>query len=192
MWEERDKSKDDGTTEILWTVLEINGEMNKHSMGQFLESDKLYKTTGKEIKYFLWGGGGSLRAYTLYRAELEKGGAIPPAARYRTRPFRRCANLSADFYLFLFFFVSSAITVDWIADNLYYAAIDRGVIVVSRLDGRYPTILVRGIDSPRALANNPLLGYGMNHLLRPLDENADKSRSTATATRFNGKICVSR
>ena len=52
----------------------------------------------------------------------------------------------------------SGMAVDWVADNLYWAAEDRGYIVMSRLDGRYANVLVSGLTRPRAVAVNPLTG----------------------------------
>jgi len=48
--------------------------------------------------------------------------------------------------------------VDWIADNLYWTDEDRGNIVMSRLDGRYRTVLMTGLARPRSINVNPLTG----------------------------------
>jgi len=53
----------------------------------------------------------------------------------------------------------SGIAVDWIADNLYWTAEDRGYIITSRLDGRYPNVIVRGLVRPRSVTVNPLEGF---------------------------------
>jgi len=53
----------------------------------------------------------------------------------------------------------TGMAVDWIADNLYWVAEDRGYIVMSRLDGRYPKVIVTGLTRPRSITVNPLIGY---------------------------------
>lgn len=57
-------------------------------------------------------------------------------------------------------FCGLGLAVDWIAENLYWTDRDRGVIMVSRLTGRYSTILLKDIDNPVSIAVNPLNGYG--------------------------------
>jgi len=54
--------------------------------------------------------------------------------------------------------------VDWVADNLYWAAEGRGYIVMSRLDGRYAKVIVTGLNRPRSVTVNPLIGYTHSHL----------------------------
>ena len=49
--------------------------------------------------------------------------------------------------------------VDWIADNLYWTDEDRGYIIMSRLDGRYRTVLLTGLTRPKSVTVNPLTGF---------------------------------
>jgi len=53
----------------------------------------------------------------------------------------------------------AGLAVDWIADNLYWAEEDRGNIVMSRLDGRYRTVLISGLTRPKSINVNPLTGF---------------------------------
>ena len=49
--------------------------------------------------------------------------------------------------------------MDWISDNLYWSAEDLGMVVVSRVDGRYPHVLMSNIGRPRGIDVNPNTGY---------------------------------
>ena len=51
------------------------------------------------------------------------------------------------------------IAVDWISDNLYWSDEDLGIVVVSRIDGRYPHVLMNSIGRPRGIDVNPNTGY---------------------------------
>lgn len=50
--------------------------------------------------------------------------------------------------------------VDWLSSNLYYTEGALGRIMVSRLQGRYSSILCEGIGAPGALTLDPAEGYG--------------------------------
>jgi len=50
------------------------------------------------------------------------------------------------------------LAVDWIGDNLYWTDEEHGYIVVCRLDGRYPKILVDNLKTPKSINVNPLAG----------------------------------
>jgi len=56
-------------------------------------------------------------------------------------------------------FFGLGLVVDWIADNLYWTERDSGVIMVSRLTGRYAAVLLKDLDQPESIAVNPLQGY---------------------------------
>ena len=54
--------------------------------------------------------------------------------------------------------------VDWIADNLYWTDEEKGEIIMSRLDGRYRRVLVRGLNRPKYITVNPLTGSALSIL----------------------------
>jgi len=48
--------------------------------------------------------------------------------------------------------------VDWIADNFYWMSEETGNIVVSRLTGRFPKILITNIANPKSMGVDPHTG----------------------------------
>ena len=59
------------------------------------------------------------------------------------------------------FGLSSAegMAVDWVANNIYWADMDKNRIEMARLDGSSRKVLIwRNLDSPRALALDPPSG----------------------------------
>ena len=49
--------------------------------------------------------------------------------------------------------------VDWVANNIYWADMDKNRIEMARLDGSSRKVLIwRNLDSPRALALDPPSG----------------------------------
>ena len=50
------------------------------------------------------------------------------------------------------------IAIDWISDNLYWTDEDLGIVVVSRIDGRYPHMLMTNVGRPRGIDVNPITG----------------------------------
>ena len=60
--------------------------------------------------------------------------------------------------------VREGMAVDWIADNLYWTDEEKGEIIMSRLDGRYRRVLVRGLNRPKYITVNPLTGSALSIL----------------------------
>jgi len=58
--------------------------------------------------------------------------------------------------------VREGMSVDWIADNLYWTDEEKGEIIMSRLDGRYRRVLVRGLNRPKYITVNPLTGSALS------------------------------
>lgn len=60
--------------------------------------------------------------------------------------------------LYSYTFRPSGMAVDWLSDNLYWTDEDLGLIVVSRLGGRFPHILAQNVGRPRGIDVNPETG----------------------------------
>ncbi|ESO01956.1 hypothetical protein HELRODRAFT_188530 [Helobdella robusta] len=52
----------------------------------------------------------------------------------------------------------SGLSVDWLGDNLYQTDTEAGTISVSKLDGRYPVVLLKNLLRPWDIEVNPLSG----------------------------------
>lgn len=51
------------------------------------------------------------------------------------------------------------ISVDWVADNIYWSDEKRNIIVMARLNGSFRYVVVSNVKKPKALAVDPIAGF---------------------------------